>query len=123
MICRAQRCHNEAMPGETLCGVHDEMAEDGQPFEMKRPERKRPRSVEYLERESKMKAERWAAKKAENQVKRDAAREIIHALIAKRNEGPARCAAMAKKSSIRCHFHARYGAYCYIHRGMQEVAA
>lgn len=35
MICRALKCHAEAMPNG-LCGLHDEMAEDGTPFDLKR---------------------------------------------------------------------------------------
>ncbi len=65
MICRAKGCKNIAIDGETLCGWHDELAEDGEPITMKRPPRKRPRSAEYLERESRKKAEKWAEIKAE----------------------------------------------------------
>ena len=123
MICRAKKCHSEAIVGTVLCGFHDEQAEEGIPFEMKRPDRKRPRSPEYLERESQRRAAVWAEKKAERQAKRDHAKEYIHALIASRNAGPVRCKATAKKGSQQCQFHARYGDYCYIHRAMQEVAA
>lgn len=34
-ICRAKGCTNEGMPDSDFCGLHDEMAEDGEPFEIK----------------------------------------------------------------------------------------
>lgn len=121
MICRAKGCKNIAIDGETLCGWHDELAEDGELIAMKRPPRKRPRSAEYLEKESAKKAEQWRAKKAEQDAKRDHAKEIVLQLIAKRREnGPKLCAAKVKKGTMDCHFHATHGNFCHIHKSLAE---
>lgn len=53
MICRAKDCRGDRMPGSDYCGAHDEMEEDGEPFELK-PIRKAHR---YLTTEEK--AQKW----------------------------------------------------------------
>ena len=116
MICRSKGCKNTAIEGETLCGYCDELAEDGEPIAMKRP-----RSAEYLARESARKAEQWKAKKAEQEAKRDHAKEIVHQLIAnKRENGRKPCAAKVKKGTMGCHFHATHGNFCFIHKSLAE---
>ena len=121
MICRAKFCQNTAIEGSTICGVHDEMAEDGEHVAMKRGPRKRPRPVDYLEREHAKKAAQWQVKKAEGQAKRDHAKEIILDLIAKRRaKSRPLCPAMAKKGMERCHFHAVHGNFCHIHKSLAE---
>jgi len=54
-ICKAKDCKGQRMADSDYCGAHDEMAEDGEAFELKPPRKK----LHELTMEEK--AERWKA--------------------------------------------------------------
>lgn len=63
MICRAKGCHNEKMPDSDLCGLHDELREDGERIIYRRT------VVSQLTDQEK--AERWeATRKRQREHKR-----------------------------------------------------
>lgn len=53
MICRAKGCTGDRMPDSDFCGLHDEMEEDGEAFDLK-PIRKAHKDLTVQE-----KAEKW----------------------------------------------------------------